>query len=467
VKESFMEDLLVTEDTCSRIWLEPIKTQSHGVPKIGLEMEFFAYEKHNDILYPLGTGPMGLTPSILFERVAAQTPGAKVIRDKISPITIGVQFENGGNLSSEPGGQVEFSSSPRENLTTLNAEALWALGRIEEAAAGELLFLSHGTNPITAPDHPLVMPKERYQIMSRYYASAPPEVRGTHMMRHSGTVQANMDVFGQEQWQDAVNLTLVLIPLTMGLFANSNYFQGKRSKFPSERQDIWKHMEPSRSGMPTGLLFAENTECQYARWGKEANVFLVEGLPIEEQPLYGELTFSQWLNEGYRGRFPRVKDWQNHLTTLFPHLRLRSFLEVRHIDAQPFEHTLAPVAFFYACLNTQHCRSQVWSYLREQKIDFQSVIHEDGMSAHFAKYHRPLLDLAVQLSEHLNEPQGVRTLKAYGAFLEAKAQAHFPISTHNDVGGGVDGDTAAFDFVHKYARKDIVRGFSGLSVGQI
>jgi len=87
-------------------------------------------------------------------------------------------------------------------------------------------------------------------------------------------------------------------------------------------------MDPTRSGFPTGLLNAkkcQETECTYAQWAKQAYILFVRSLPLNEQPLYGEITFEEWLKKGFRGIFPNIEDWETHLSTLFPHLRLRNF----------------------------------------------------------------------------------------------------------------------------------------------
>lgn len=344
------------ENICSRVWIKPIKGSREGVEKIGLEMEMHAYDA--ETLAPFGTKDSQVDLQSFLKRVAEITPQSKIKYDEGTSLITDVFFKQGGNISVEPGGQLEYSSAPFEKISDLAENVINGLQIMEEAASGELVFLSHGTNPIAEPDHPLVLPKDRYKIMTRYFESAP-HIRGIDMMRHSATVQANLDIFGDENWQDAVNLVLVLIPLTSGLFANSRYFKGKRSNYFSERQEIWKNMDPTRSGIPTDMPFAENSECAYAAWAKQANVFLVEGLPAHEQPLYGELSFERWLKNGYKGITPTILNWESHLATLFPHLRLRDFLEIRHIDAQPFEHTLAPVAFF---LRLQCVKKYVWKF---------------------------------------------------------------------------------------------------------
>jgi glutamate--cysteine ligase len=189
------------------------------------------------------------------------------------------------------------------------------------------------------------------------------------MMSHTATVQPNIDIVGDDaDWEDAVRLTFALTPAIQSLTRNSFYFAGKRSEYPSERQQIWHATDNSRSGIPEGIVHAEDVACHYANWARMANVFLVRGLPVEEQPLFGELTFEQFLRQGYKGIFPHLQDWEMHLATLFPELRLRGFLEIRNLDAQPFEHLFAGVLLWKGLLLDRTARAEAWSLLSTQAL---------------------------------------------------------------------------------------------------
>lgn len=409
----------VDDNICSHVWLNPIKSTGEGVQKVGIEMEMLAYDAVT--LEPIGTGNAKVTPQILMQRIVELIPGAKAKIDEKSQLITLVTLPQGGNFSLEPGGQVEYSSSPCEKLSLLAKETIASLQILENAGQGEVVFLSHGTNPIAAENHPLLLPKERYKIMTRYFESAPKAVRGLDMMRHCATVQANLDVFGDKNWRDAVHLTMVLVPLTQYLFANSAYFKGQRSHHLSERQAVWNAMDPTRSGFPFldhRNYFSECPECAYASWAKKANVFLVEELPLEEQPLFNELTFSQWMKDGYKGTKPTVENWETHLATLFPHLRLRQFLEVRHIDAQPFEHTFAPIAFFAALIQCNKTRQKTWDLIKPHKFNYEELFSSREESYSFM--HEPLLNLACEILNDCNEKEGVRALEAYKIFVKNK-----------------------------------------------
>lgn len=438
-------------DVCEGLWKRLIRGVSKGHPRMALEMEIFAF--HAGSLLPAGLEPGKVSPIQMMERIAALVPGSKLKRDPVEQVPTGVELPSGGNFSLEPGGQIEFASRPVFRTDELAADVEEGLNLLAKAAAGELVFLGTGTNPLSEPNHPLLLPKERYLVMTRYF-NAIPGGRGVHMMRHTGTVQPNLDIpGGDEEWQDAVNLAFVLTPFVRHLFANSAWFQGARSKSYSERQSIWPAVDASRTLIPPGVPFAPDIPCAYAQWAKAASVFYVSGLPVEEQPLPGELSFATWLQQGYKGHKPTVKEWELHLGTLFPDLRLRGFLEIRSVDAQPFEHMLAPVAFFSGLLQHGRARRRAWEFLLAvarktveceggptsasagagAPADADAHVHADAAvfktlmaASHthpvFADglVHHTLLSIAKEALAEAQEQVGVEALEAYGTFLKER-----------------------------------------------
>ena len=324
-------------------------------PLMGLEVEMFGFDSES--LAPLGTPGARLSSQELMQRIASSQ--GKLKKDPASGEIIGLDL-GCGNVSLEPGGQLEYASCPGVSLRGLLGDLRQGLEILEEAGSGQVLFLDHGTNPLAGADLPLLVPKHRYRILDRFFTSQPGG-RGVHMMRYSATAQPNVDVpGGQTEWQDAINLTLALTPLVKKLFANSWFFQGQRTGPGSERQRIWDAIDSSRTGIPPVSGASDIAEA-YAAWGRKAFVFLAGDLPLEEQPLYGQLTYDQWEASGWNGRFPTSLDWETHLGTLFPDLRLRRFLEVRMVDAQTFSQAMAPMAFWAVAL--REGRPRLWDWL--------------------------------------------------------------------------------------------------------
>jgi glutamate--cysteine ligase len=399
-----------------------------GPAQLGLEVEMFGFDAKT--FQPLGAPGSSLRSEQLLQRIQQAHPDSHLKVDKPTGVIIGLELPC-GNFSLEPGGQLEYATCPKNSMAELAKDFHDGLLWLEEAGRGEVLFLDHGTNPVAGPDLGLLVPKQRYQIMTRYFGSLAGG-RGVDMMRYSATAQPNIDVIGADNWLDAVNLTFALTPFVRHLFANSRYFHGKLTPPGSERQRIWTRVDPSRTGIPGGVVLAKDLPRAYADWGRAAFVFQVLALPVEEQPLHGELTFSQWEEHGYKGVHPTETDWVSHLGTLFPDLRLRRFLEVRMVDAQSFEHALAPIAFWAAAL--QHCeaRAKLWAIVNAAKNELGSLTLPDflELSDDHEVFRRPrvlkaLLDTACAESrDELSE----QSLRAYGEWLEIRDCQHYPKS---------------------------------------
>ncbi|MBS2037381.1 hypothetical protein JST97_20500 [bacterium] len=357
---------------------------------MGLEIEMFGFDSES--LAPLGTPGARLSSQQLMERIASSQ--GKLKKDEATGEIVGLDL-GCGNFSLEPGGQLEYASCPGLSLRALLEDLRSGLSILEEAAEGQVLFVDHGTNPLAGPDLGLLVPKHRYKILDRYFASQPGG-RGVHMMRYSATAQPNVDIpGGLEEWQDAINLTLALTPMARGLFSNSWFFQGRRVQ-SSERQRIWEAIDPSRTGIPP-IIYQPDIAAAYADWARQAHVFLAGDLPLEQQPLYGQLTYEQWESKGWHGKFPTAADWETHLGTLFPDLRLRRFLEVRMVDAQTYSQALAPMAFWAVALREGRARCWHWLELKSTSP----------------------LELVEVLADCAVDPLARDVLRAYGEYRKA------------------------------------------------
>lgn len=391
---------------------------------MGLELEMFGFDSLT--LAPLGTHEARLGSEELLERVHQLVPESHPKVDSETGVLIGLDL-GCGNFSLEPGGQLEYATCPQTSLAAIAEDLRQGLQLLEEAACGQVLFLDHGTNPVAGEDLPLLIPKQRYQILDRYFTSQPGG-RGVHMMRHSATAQPNLDVHGEEDWLDAVNLTFVMTPLARALFANSRYFQRQLCPPGSERQRIWAAIDPTRTGIPTGVPFAEDLIDRYAEWAEQAHVFLAGNLPLEEQPLFGQLTFRQWLEEGYRGTRPTFKDWESHLGTLFPDLRLRRFLEIRMVDAQNYEHALAPLAFWAAVLQSADNRQRMWDFLH-RLAQAQGLSKAADLLHHPLEYTPQILLQAVDTAlVGCQEELARASLQAFGDWVRVRPSVNYPES---------------------------------------
>ena len=246
-------------------------------------------------------------------------------------------FTEGGALTFEPGGQLEYSGPPKPNL----AEAIGDItGVIEQLRCAlkdyDIWFFHSGLNPwYTVDEVGLLLDKPRYLHMNNFFASI--GHYGQKMMRLSTSLQVNLDAgdpdTAQRRWL-AANL---LAPVFTALFANSPFVEGKSTGAYSYRSLIWQNLDPSRTGFQKGFLSPEYQPCpvhQYHEFGMDALCFRLPDARGELSFDGTHKSFRNWMNEGYNGYFPTEDDWVRHLSTLFPEVRARGFFEVRYLDAQ-------------------------------------------------------------------------------------------------------------------------------------
>jgi glutamate--cysteine ligase len=240
--------------------------------------------------------------------------------------------KDGASITLEPGGQLELSGAPLARTSETCAEFsahLELVRRVSEPMG--IVWLSLGMDPLHGIADVPRMPKARYDIMREYLPT-----RGElsqHMMHLTATVQANFDYGDEADMVAKCRMALGATPIVSAIFANSSLFEGKASGFISRRLHIWKYTDPDRSGIPP---FVFEDGFGYRRWVEWAldvpMFFVVRG--GRYRPARGT-TFRRFLAEGFEGEHATIGDFDRHLTTLFPDVRLKRILEVRGADAVP------------------------------------------------------------------------------------------------------------------------------------
>lgn len=269
-----------------------------------------------------------------------------------------------GTVSLEPAGQLELSGAPLENLHQTCAETGRHLAQVKEI--GEQLgvgFLGLGMWPDKRRDELPVMPKGRYDIMMRHM----PRVGnlGLDMMLRTCTIQVNLDYSSEADMVQKFRTGLALQPLATALFANSPFTEGKPNGYLSFRSHIWSDTDPQRTGM---LPFVFEDGFGYERWVDymlDVPMYFVyrEGRYIDASGL----SFRDFLNGKLSvlpGELPRQSDWWDHLSTAFPEVRLKSFLEMRGADGGPWSRICALPAFWVGLLYNQSALDSAWDLVK-------------------------------------------------------------------------------------------------------
>ncbi|EMS60294.1 Glutamate--cysteine ligase B, chloroplastic [Triticum urartu] len=255
------------------------------------------------------------------------------------------------NISLEPGGQFELSGAPLETLHQTCAEVNSHLYQVK--AVGEELgvgFLGMGFQPKWALTDIPIMPKGRYEIMRNYMPKV--GTLGLDMMFRTCTVQVNLDFSSELDMIRKFRASLALQPIATAIFANSPFKEGKPNGFLSLRSHIWTDTDNNRSGMLPFVFDDTFGFEQYVDYALDVPMYFV----------YRNKTYIDCTGMSFRdfmagklpqvpGELPTLNDWENHLTTIFPEVRLKRYMEMRGADGGPWRRLCALPAF-WVCLLT-------------------------------------------------------------------------------------------------------------------
>ena len=242
----------------------------------------------------------------------------------------------GGAISLEPGGQFELSGAPVETVHHTCSELMAHLAQLREVARPlGIGFLGLGMTPDwTRADIP-TMPKGRYRIMTAYM----PKVGkyGLDMMYRTCTVQTNLDFSSEADMVKKLRVSLALQPVATALFANSPFTEGKPNGFLSFRSEIWRDTDNARAGM---LPWAFEPGMGFERWVDYA--LDVPMYFVKRGDKYIDVAGKSFRDllagklDALPGERATISDWANHISTIFPEVRLKRYLEMRGADSGPW-----------------------------------------------------------------------------------------------------------------------------------
>ena len=270
-----------------------------------------------------------------------------------------------GAISLEPGGQFELSGAPVATLHQTRREVNAHLAQVMECAAPlGIGFLGLGASPKWTRAETPVMPKSRYAIMTRYM----PKVggHGLDMMYRTCTVQANLDFADEADMVMKMRVGLALQPVVTALFANSPFLDGKPNGFLSYRSEIWRDTDHDRTGMLPFAFEAGFGFERYVDWALDVPMYF-----IKRGDVYHDVAGASFRDllagrlEALPGERATLSDWSNHLTALFPEVRLKKYLEVRGADGGPREFLWALPALWVGLLYDRVALDAAWQLVRD------------------------------------------------------------------------------------------------------
>ena len=305
----------------------------------------------------------------------------------------------GGAISLEPGGQFELSGAPLEDVHQTASELMAHLAQLREVAKPlGIGFLGLGMTPNwTRADMP-VMPKGRYKIMTAYM----PKVGklGLDMMYRTCTVQSNLDFSSEADMVKKLRVALALQPVATALFANSPFTEGRPNGFVSFRSEIWCDTDNQRAGM---LPWAFEDGMGFERWVDYA--LDVPMYFVKRGERYIDVSGKSF-RDFFAGRLaelpgerPTISDWANHLSTIFPEVRLKRYLEMRGADAGPWTRLPSLTALWVGVLYDDVALDAAWQMVKGWSAQERQKLRDDvprlGFKAEIGK--RSVLMLAEEM----------------------------------------------------------------------
>ncbi|WGM46173.1 Glutamate--cysteine ligase EgtA [Brevundimonas sp. NIBR10] len=364
--------------------------------RVGAEHEKFGFDK-STLRRPAYEGPNGIHAML----TGLQRFGWAPVEEGGHLIALTRKNAEGmtASISLEPGGQFELSGAPLLTIHDICNETGQHLMEVKQVADQlNLGFLGAGFDPLwTRADVP-VMPKGRYDIMRAYMPKK--GNLGLDMMLRTCTIQANLDYESEADMVLKFRTSLALQPVGTALFACSPFTEGKPNGFLSARANVWTDTDPDRTGM-IDFVFQDGFGYErYADYALDTPMYFVKrdgkyldasGLSFRDF-MAGKLSILP-------GEYPTMADWNDHLTTLFPEVRLKSYLEMRGSDGGPWSRICALPALWTGIFYDAPSLAAAWDLCKDWDIGDHERLRRDvtrlGLKAEVAG--RSLRDVAVDM----------------------------------------------------------------------
>jgi len=364
---------------------------SDGPPRIGLEVESLVVCGQRAA--SLDETLHALEPFVTLDELLDTTPTGMPIRLSYGDI----------HLTFEPGGQIELVTPPRASVDT----ALEDIEKVERLLDRVLIWsglqrANIGLNPWqTAEEIGLQTPLPRYRAMQEYFNRVGPD--GLRMMRLTCALQVNVDPGGPSEAPRRWRLANLMSPVLIGTFANSPVAEGRLTGWKSERARAVHDMDHTRTGAHAGI----DGPGDYLEFALDAGVLLRRSPNTYYSGRPG-MTFRDWVRESDPWGGPTLDDWKYHLTTLFPQVRPRGFLELRSIDNPPVQLRQVPVAVVSALLTDERSREQAIELLEpiEGRLDEMTLraAQLGPADPQIGVLGRSLVELSLDAMERLPQP---------------------------------------------------------------
>jgi glutamate--cysteine ligase len=380
--------MALPRDDLFRPFHEAIKPRERW--RIGAEAEKFGVVTATGAAVPY-EGELGITGIFAGLEARGWKPSAEVEGGPILAL-----LRDGASVTLEPGGQLELSGAPLDDIHAIAAETSAHLAELHAISDPlGISWLGLGFHPFARQEDLPWVPKLRYAIMREYLPTK--GQRAIDMMRRTATVQANFDYDSEEDAMRKMRVSLRVSVIVTAMFANSPFYEGKLSGERSERAKVWLAVDPDRQGLLPALWKADSSFEDYVEWALDVPMFLIKrnGKVVANT---GQ-TFRAFAADGFRGEKADLHDWELHLNTLFPEVRLKHTIEVRGNDSQSTALTSAVPALFTGILYDDTALGQaeklVETFTYDEMQALRTEVAKHGLSARLRG--RPVADAAQAL----------------------------------------------------------------------
>jgi glutamate--cysteine ligase len=305
----------------------------------------------------------------------------------------------GDRITVEPGGQVELSGAALPTAAECAALLREHVAEVREAgAAMGIRFIGIGGRPFGTIDEVSWLPKRRYDIMRAYFPEQGRRSRlAHHMMKQTATVQANFDYIDEADAVAKIRAAFGVTSLVTALFAASPISEGRLNGWKSVRAAIWLETDEDRAGLLPFVYAPGFSFRDYAEWALDVPMFFVVRRGVYHPAR--ALTFRRFLAEGFEGLTATMADWEVHLSTLFPEVRLKRYVELRGADAGPLPMAMGLAALWRGLLDDPGACAATWALVAGASLDerqaLRRAVPREGLTAHLGV--RSARDLTVEL----------------------------------------------------------------------
>ena len=344
--------------------------------RIGTEHEKFGFKKKD--LSPITFDDI----QKIFSELCSKYKWEKIIENRK---IIGLKKDE-TSITLEPGGQIELSGAPVKNLFETCKEVNLHQDELNAVCRNyEIEFMGIGVLPKWKLSDLKLMPKKRYEIMSKYMPLV--GEMGLDMMKRTTTIQANFDFASESDMKKKFRVAQSIQPVIIALYANSPFIEGRLTEFLSYRSHIWTKTDNDRCGLLPFIYEDDFSFERYVDYLLDVPMYFI--VRNNKYIDFSGKNFKQFLEKKIKLDKliePEMKDWEIHLTTVFPEVRLKSFIELRGADGGPWSRVCALPAFWTGILYDEEILDQVSSIIKSWSYDQIRNFYKDVRINGFNSY---------------------------------------------------------------------------------